>query len=257
MFIFKDEALLTLKHIKHGFFGRQGGVSTGEYQSLNTAFSSHDPHENVVENRRIIRDKLNAQALTGCDQIHSADIINISAGNANKDPMPRADGMVTSDRKIALGIKTADCLPVLAADKNRPVIGAVHAGWRGAFGQIVPNLVKRMTTYGSAVEDIYIAIGPAIHQKSYEVDKAFFDRFVAQHSQNKRFFEPSNNAGHFLFNLPAYTVYWLKHSYPQIGHVGVCQYDTYKNPDMFFSYRRSTHENADDYGRQMSAIALV
>ena len=257
MFIYKDEALLGIKHIRHGFFGRQGGISSGEYDSLNVAFTSTDDKSNVTENRKIITEKLGAQTLSSCDQIHSADIVNISANNALNTPMPRADGMVTSVKNIALGIKTADCLPVLAADRSRPVIGAVHAGWCGAHSQIVGNMIKRMMAHGSAVEDIYVAVGPAIHQKSYEVDAGFLKNFTDQHDQNKRFFEPSNKAGHYMFNLPAYTVYWLKHDYPSIGHVGISQYDTYSNPDKFFSYRRATHENANDYGRQMSAITLV
>ena len=197
MFIYEDEALKSIRHINHGFFGRTGGVSKGLYKSLNTAYSSHDDPENISQNREVIIGKLGAQQLSACQQVHSADIVNISAGNALSEPRPHADGMVTQTPGIALGIQTADCLPILAADKNKPVIGAVHSGWGGAFQGIASHMIKRMVANGANVEDIVVAIGPGIQQASYQVGQEFYDRFIGQHEKNKMFFEPSDKAGAF------------------------------------------------------------
>jgi polyphenol oxidase len=237
-----------LPHVRHAFFTRKGGVSSGIYSSLNCGLGSADDRDAVIENRARVSAHMNA-ALASVYQSHSADVVDVTQVFAER---PKADGMVTQQQNIALGILAADCTPVLFADTQKQIIGACHAGWRGAFGGVADNTVAKMRDAGA--ESIVAAIGPCIRQPSYEVGPDFPDVFIAQDKGNQIFFTPKEN-GHYLFNLPAYITMRLQ----RIGvEVFDCGMDTYSEKDRFFSYRRDvTHEKGSDHGRLISCISLI
>lgn len=257
MFIYEDEALKDIPHIRHGFFGRTGGISDGLFKSLNVGFSSQDDRDNIIHNRGVIKQKLGASKLATTQQVHGADIINIGGQNAEDQPRPQADGMVSQHKNIAIGILTADCVPILAADRTKPVVGAAHSGWGGAFKGVGEHLIKRMIANGAKEKDIVVALGPCIQQNSYEVDQTFYDRFMQASSENTAFFKKGDRAGHYLFNLPSYASRQIQKFFPKLYSVSISSMDTYSLKSKFFSYRRSTHYGDDDYGRQMSAITLI
>ncbi len=257
MYIYEDEALKSVAHIKHGFFGRQGGVSEGLYKSLNVGFSTKDTEENIVHNRAVIRRALDSNGVITVNQVHGADIVNVGSLTVQDASAPQADGMVTQHEKIALGILTADCVPILAVDRHKKIAGAAHSGWGGAFKGIGQHLIKRMIANGAVEKDIIIALGPCIQQKSYEVDESFYQRFIEQSEGNRAFFKEGDRDGHYLFNLPSYISRQIQKDYPRLYAVSVCDEDTYSQSNLFFSYRRSCHNSEDDYGRQISAISLI
>ena len=242
--------------IKHGFFTREGGVSEGLYGALNCGFGSDDNAENVTENRRRVLAGLGAEdgELLTCYQVHSAEVITVTE-TWEREKSPEADAMVTNLPEIALGILTADCTPVLFADVKARVIGAAHAGWRGAFTGVLEATLDAMETLGSSRTNIKAGIGPCIGQNSYEVGPEFFDRFAQASQANADFFVPSTKHGHHMFDLASYVEARLL----KTGIAGIYQtgYDTCQDEALFYSYRRSVLRGEKDYGREISAISLV
>jgi polyphenol oxidase len=243
-----------LKHgkIAHGFFGRTGGVSTGIYASLNCGPGSGDAPASVGENRARVAQHLGAELVT-LYQIHSDKAVNVNAPWGND--RPQADAMATATPDIALGILTADCAPVLFADHQARVIGAAHAGWKGALGGVIESVLAAMENLGANRARIAAAIGPCIAQDSYEVGAEFRDRFADTDSANARFFVPSNKPGHFRFALEGYVAHRLTTA--GVSNIEPLHADTYAREADFFSFRRTTHRGEPDYGRQISAIVLT
>ena len=244
---------ISLGQFPHGFLGRRGGMSVGEMAGLNVGYGSSDDREAIAGNRRLAIEALHPQAeLATVHQIHSAEVV--VAGHAwPQGERPRADGLVTDTPNLLLGILTADCAPVLFADHRAVVVGAAHAGWRGALAGVTDATIEAMEALGARRENIHAAIGPCIAQPSYEVDEAFRARFLAADPDNERFFT-SGAAGKEHFDLEAYVVHRLLAA--GIGEVEALNLDTYADADRFFSYRRATHRGEADYGRQLSAIAI-
>ena len=241
--------------VSHGFFTRQGGVSEGLYASLNCGPGSDDAPAAVAENRARAAAVLgvSADTLVTAYQVHSPDVVRV-AHPWTVDAPPRADGLVTDQPGIALGVLTADCAPVLFADVDAGVIGVAHAGWKGAIGGVLETTVQTMIGLGADPANIRAAIGPTIGPDSYEVGEEFKERFLAEGAHNGAFFRDSSATGHALFNLPGY----IESLLVQIGlaAVEVLGRDTLTDEKTFFSYRRTTLAGGGDYGRQLSAIAL-
>lgn len=242
--------------VAHGFFGRQGGVSTGVYASLNCGYGSSDDAENVRENRaRAARTlETDGERLLTVYQIHSAEAVHVTAPWARGDA-PKADAMATKAPGIALGVLAADCAPVLLADPLAHVVGAAHAGWKGAIGGVVESVVALMERLGARRDRIRAAVGPCIGQAAYEVGPEFRERFVEHASENGACFVPANRAGHWQFDLPRYVAVQL--SALRLGAVDRLDVCTYANEASYFSFRRTTHRNEPDYGRNLSAIVLT
>lgn len=237
----------------HGFLGRIGGISTGIYAGLNVGLGSDDERDSVVENRRRAVDAvLPGAALARVYQFHSSDVVTIVAAGDGEEP-PKGDAMVTDRPGMLLGIVTADCVPVLFADIQAGVVGAAHAGWKGAITGVTDNTISAMEVLGAERSRIVCAIGPCIAQKSYEVDEGFFRCFADDDNANERFFS-DGKPGHYQFDIEGYVAARL--AVAGIGRVECLGEDTYSQPDRFFSYRRSCHLGETGYGRQISLIGL-
>ncbi|QJE73436.1 peptidoglycan editing factor PgeF [Aerophototrophica crusticola] len=249
-------ALNDIPAIRHGFFTREGGVSSGLYDSLNCGFGSGDTPEAVAENRaRAMRFlDLQPEGLVTVYQVHSPTVVTVDKPFAPKDA-PKADAMVTRLPRVALGILTADCAPVLFCDPQAEVIGAAHAGWKGAMGGVVEATVSAMEALGAKADRIVAAVGPHIAHRSYEVGAEFRDRFLAEAPANDYHFVPARRAGHYLFDLGGYVEQRLANAGVQFVHHS--PHDTLAESDRFFSYRRATLNGEKDYGRGLSAIALA
>jgi len=244
---------ISLGQLPHGFLGRRGGMSVGECAGLNVGFGSNDDREAIAGNRRLAVAALLSEAeLATVHQVHSADVV-VATRSWPQDERPRADAMVTDTPNLLLGILTADCAPVLFADHHAVVVGAAHAGWRGALAGVTDATIEAMEKLGARREHIHAAIGPCVAQPSYEVDEAFKARFVEDEADNARFFV-TGPAGKPHFDLESYIVHRLIAA--GIGEVEALNLDTYADADRFFSFRRSTHRGEADYGRQLSAIAI-
>jgi YfiH family protein len=240
--------------LPHGFFARTGGVSEGAFASLNCSLSGRDDPDAVAENRSRAAAWLGARAdaLVGLFQVHSPDVAVLEEP-WGVEARPKADAVVTRRRGLVLGIVTADCAPILFADADAGVIGAAHAGWRGALAGIVGATVAAMERLGARRGRIAAAIGPSIRQTSYEVDDGFRARFLAADLANARFFAPGR-PGHAQFDLAGYCAAALTAA--GVGTVGVVAADTLSEPERFFSYRRATLAGAGPIGHQLSAIGL-
>ncbi|WP_298727076.1 peptidoglycan editing factor PgeF [uncultured Ferrovibrio sp.] len=244
---------LSLAGIPHGFFTRQGGVSTGIYQSLNCGPGSSDDAAAVQENRRRVAATLGASAgLVSLYQVHGRDVVVVDDGY-DLSVRPKADGMVTTRRRIALGILSADCAPVLFADREANVIGACHAGWRGALAGITDATIEAMEKLGARRDRIHAVIGPTIGQASYEVSDPFRAAFLEAEHGNSIFFAPGKREGHWQFDLPGYLMRRLSRAEVAAENLAL---DTCSDAERFFSYRRATLAGEPDYGRQISAIML-
>ena len=244
---------ISLGRMPHGFLGRRGGVSVGECAGLNVGYGSNDDREAIGGNRRLAIAALLPDAeLATVHQVHSAEVV-VADSAWPQDQRPRADGMVTDTPNLLLGILTADCAPVLFADPDAVVVGAAHAGWRGALAGVTDATIEAMEKLGARREHIHAAVGPCIAQPSYEVDDVFRSRFLHADPANERFFvaEP---AGKPHFDLEAYVVHRLIAA--GIDEIEAVNLDTYPDDSRFFSFRRSTHRGEADYGRQLSAIAI-
>jgi polyphenol oxidase len=240
-----------LAGLRHGFFGREGGVSTGVYASLNAGAGSNDDAAAVSENRRRIAASFGAppEMLVGAHQVHSPRAVFVDAPWPGE--RPHADALVTTTPGLALSILTADCAPVLLADARAGVIGAAHAGWKGALGGVLEAVVALMREHGA--RRIVAAIGPCIHQPSYEVGGEFEARFRAADAGFERFFAPGR-ADRSLFDLPGFCTWRLQDLGAAV--IETLPLDTYAHPAKLHSHRRSVHEKLGDYGRNCAVIAL-
>ncbi|MEO5374556.1 MAG: peptidoglycan editing factor PgeF [Alphaproteobacteria bacterium] len=248
-------ALNELTRIRHGFFTREGGTSAGLYASLNCGFGSGDDPASVAANRAQAMAMLNRrpEALVTVRQEHTARAVTVDAPWSHADA-PVADAMVTTRPGIVLGILTADCAPVLLADPRAGVIGAAHAGWKGAIGGIIDATVAAMVVLGARPENIVAAVGPCIAQRSYEVGPGFPAPFLAEDGGNVAFFAPSRREEHHMFDLVGYVVWRIARR--GVGTVVRTPCDTMREEGRFFSYRRATLRGESDYGRGLSAIVL-
>jgi hypothetical protein len=244
-----------LEGVSHGFFTRRGGVSTGVYATLNGGVGSQDDPAAVAENRARMAGflKVAPERFLVPYQIHSADARAVSAPWA-PDARPRCDGLVTATPGLGLGVTGADCGVLLMADDRAGVIGAAHAGWKGALTGMVEALVAAMEVLGARRADIGGALGPTIGPLSYEVGPEFHQRFVAESADYARFFTTSARAGHYMFDLPG--LIGLRVERAGIGRFDNLRLDTYADEARFFSYRRATHRDEPDYGRLVAGIAL-
>ena len=248
-------SLSALAGIRHAFFTRDGGVSDGIYASLNGGVGSDDAPAKVAENRSRMAAALGVapEHLLTAYQIHSPDVVTIERP-WEPQARPRADAIVTRAAGLAIGVTTADCGPVLFADATAGVIGAAHAGWRGAATGVLEATIAAMERCGADRGRIVAALGPMIRQPNYEVGPEFVARFKADDAANERFFQPSSRPGHALFDLPGYIAARLAAAgIRRVEDLGHC---TYADAGRFFSYRRSTHRQEPDYGRHINAIAL-
>lgn len=241
-----------LDGIAHGFLGRRGGVSTGVGAGLDLGRNQPDQAA-LAENRaRVVAAVAPGATLVSCYQVHSVDVVTVSAPVADAD-RAHADAMVTATPGLLLGILTADCAPVLFADRDAGVVGAAHAGWKGALAGVTDATIAAMESLGADRARIVAAVGPCIARASYEVDTAFRDRFLRDAPDTDRFFA-DGKPGHAWFDLEAYVAHRL--AIVGIARVEALGEDTYGQPDRFFSYRRATHRGEPDYGRQISGIAM-
>jgi YfiH family protein len=248
-------ALSALSGIRHAFFTRHGGVSDGIYASLNGGIGSNDEPGHVAENRARMAAALGVRPghLLTAYQTHSVDVTIVDDA-WTLHQRPRADALVTRRPGLAIAVTTADCGPVLLADERACVVGAAHAGWRGAAHGVLEATIAAMEDCGADRERIVAALGPMIRQSSYEVGPEFVAAFRTRDVTNERFFAPTSRAGHALFDLADYIAMRLAAAgVRQIEDLGHC---TYSDPARFFSYRRSTHRGESDYGRHINAIAL-
>jgi YfiH family protein len=248
-----EAPMLALPGIRHAFFTRSGGVSSGLYAGLNTGIGSRDLRENVLENRRRVASYLGAHCIVTPYQVHGTDTVVVeTAWPAGKGP--KADAVVTKRPGIAVGVGTADCGPVLLADAKARIVGAAHAGWKGALAGVLESAVDAMERMGADRVRMAAVLGPTISPDAYEVGPEFAARFEQAHADNVRFFRPSERPGHAYFDLPAYVISRLKRAgVADVHHVGFC---TYQDEKRFYSFRRATHRGEADYGRLLSAIAL-
>ena len=248
--------LAPLANVRHAFFTRSGGVSPGVYASLNGGVGSNDRPENVAENRARMAAILGvspARLLTAY-QIHSSDVV-VAEEPWTRDTRPRADAIVTRVPRLAIGVSTADCGPLLLADGDARVIGAAHAGWRGALTGVIEATVTAMERLGANRKTMAAALGPTIRQPNYEVGPEFVERFLSADAANARFFAASQKSVHAMFDLAGYIGARVRRAgITQFEDLGLC---TYAEPDRFFSYRRTTHNDETDYGRHINAIALA
>lgn len=248
--IITSEALSSLRH---GFFTRRGGASSGIFAGLNCGPGSSDQSDSVRLNLSRVADAMAvaAQALVTVHQVHSADVVTINAPITESD-RPRADAVVTATPGLALAILTADCQPVLFADPEAGVAGAAHAGWRGALDGVLEQTIDAMVTLGAARERISAVIGPCISQRNYEVGQDFLERFLDEDQDHMRFFV-DGESGRYQFDLPGFGLARLRAAGVDAHWTGHC---TYADPAAFYSYRRSCHEEQADYGRLISVIRL-
>ena len=253
---FTADCLSIMPGIRHGFFTRQGGVSAGIYRSLNCGAGSNDDRVSVSQNRGRV-----AQHLGSTDgdvvtlyQVHSPDALIVDKPEA-RDDLPKADALVTRTRGLAIGVLTADCTPVLFADPRAKVVGAAHAGWRGALTGVIEATVAKMLALGASKRDIRAAVGPCISQKAYEVGPEFEAEFLSQDKSLSRFFirKPGQPKPHF--DLPGFVQDRLKAL--DLAAVEMTAHCTFGNESLFYSYRRSQHRREPDYGRQISAIVVA
>ena len=244
---------ISLGQLPHGFLGRRGGISVGVCAGLNVGFGSNDDREAIEGNRRLaIAALLQEAGLATVHQVHSAEVV-VADRAWPQGERPRADAMVTDTPNLLLGILTADCAPVLFADHHAVVVGAAHAGWRGALAGVTDATIAAMERLGARRDNIHAAVGPCIALPSYEVDEAFRRRLLEHDPENARFFvEADGSKPHF--DLEAYVVHRLIAA--GIAEVEALNLDTYADADRFFSYRRATHLGEADYGRQLSAIGI-
>jgi YfiH family protein len=252
--------LLTSEQAQHGFFTRAGGVSHGIYSGLNIGLGSNDERPNVQENRKRVAGWF-AQpvaSLTTVYQVHSPDVLVVESASQASDSVsqenrPKADALVTNSPGIILGVLTADCGPVLFLDPENRVAGAAHAGWKGALYGVLENTIDAMVQLGANRTNIVAVLGPSISAANYEVGPEFVERFMDYDTTYERYFSPSAKTSHAMFDLPALTVDRLREAGIRADATGHC---TYADEALFFSYRRTTHRQEPDYGRQISAIML-
>ena len=242
-----------LTDIRHGFFTRRGGASSGVFEGLNCGYGSSDQTEVVAINRDRVAEAMEVDAdnLVTVHQVHSADVITVTDADTVGDT--KADAMVTATPGLCLAILTADCQPVLFADGDAGVIGGAHAGWKGAINGVLEATIDAMVALGATRENIRAAIGPSISQTAYEVGPEFFETFLDEDPENARFFA-GGNADRMHFDLPAFGLHRIRAA--GVRDAEWIRHCTYSDPDRFYSYRRSVHAQEADYGRLISTIRL-
>jgi YfiH family protein len=242
-----------LHRIRHGFFTRRGGASSGVFDGLNCGPGSSDQSDVVAINRLRVAEAMDVapEALITVNQVHSADVLHVE--QVISAERPKVDAMVTRTHGLALSVLTADCQPVLFADPGAGVIGAAHAGWKGALNGVLEATLDAMEDLGADRRDITAVIGPTISQRAYEVGPEFLDAFLDTDTENARFFADGAD-GRYQFDLPGYGLHRLRRA--GIGHAEWTRHCTYSDPDRFYSYRRSFHRKEADYGRLISSIRL-
>jgi YfiH family protein len=246
--------LSAIPGIRHAFFTREGGVSDGVYDSLNGGLGSNDEPARVAENRRRMAEQLGVAPshLLSVHQIHSPDAV-VATGPWDGPVRPKADAIVTRNEGLAIGVTTADCGPILFVDPKARVIGAAHAGWKGALTGVLESTIDAMEKLGADRSGMVAAIGPLIRQPSYEVGHEFVERFIEADAENALFFLPAERNGHAMFDLAGFIRMRLENAgVLMIDDLGI---DTYAD-ERFYSYRRSVHRREPDYGRLVHAIAL-
>jgi YfiH family protein len=248
--------LKSARSLRHGFFTRQGGHSSGHFASLNCGFGSGDDKPTVARNRAAVGEQIGVSAgnLLTIWQWHSPDVVVAEAPWDVLAP-PKGDAIVTTQPGLAIGVLTADCAPILFADDEAGVIGAAHAGWKGALAGVSDATIAAMEEKGARRERITAIIGPTISQKAYEVGPDFATQFLADDPDNADFFTPSARLRHQMFDLPSYLERRMRRQgVGRVMDMGLC---TYSDEARFYSFRRATHRNEKDYGRQISAIVLT
>ena len=250
----RSKKLKKLNGINHGFFNRKGGKSKGIYRSLNCGTGSKDKKINVNQNLKIVKKKFfkNSKEIFLLHQLHSNKFIYINKNYKIQKKKIKADAIITNQKKLPIGILTADCVPILIFDDISKIAAAIHAGWRGAFKGIISKVINFMLRQGCKRKNIYVAIGPSISQKDYNVKEDFFKRFIKKDKKNKIFFK--KRKGFIYFNLPKYVKSQLKSlKITNIDHINI---NTFDNKNNFFSARRSLRLKHDDYGRNISIIMI-
>ena len=250
----KSKKLSKFQQINHGFFDKKGGKSTGIYKSLNCGIGSSDSKKNVLNNLKVVCKKINCSSknLILLNQIHSNKFYFINKNYKFKKKKLNGDALITNVKKIALGVIVADCVPVLIYDKNLKIISAIHAGWKGAYKEIIKKVVKFLIKKGSNTKNLVAVIGPSISEKSYEVQKDFKDKFLKKDKQSKFFFKIRKNKTYFGLNK--YVYYHLKKL--GIKNLEIIKKNTFDPKNNFFSARRSIQNKENDYGRNISVIMI-
>jgi YfiH family protein len=251
--LIKSKKISKFKIIKYGFFNRRGGTSKGLYKSLNCGLGSHDKKINVINNLKIVCKKIGVtyKKLVLLNQMHSNKFYFIKKGH-NFNKKIKADSLITNVKNIAIGVLTADCVPILIYDKDKDIISAIHAGWKGAYRGIINNTINFFIKNGSNVKNLIAIIGPCISEKNYEVKKNFQDKFIKKNVINKKFFKTTRNKTYFCLN---------KYVYSQLRSLGiknlqVINKDTFDTKNNFFSARRALKNKENDYGRNISIIMI-
>jgi YfiH family protein len=239
--------------VKHGYFTRAGGVSEGIYRGLNVGLGSNDERARVEENRARVSAWFGAepQKLATVHQVHSPDTVIVDG--SYDGTRATADALVTATPGLVIGVLSADCGPVLFADAEAGVVGAAHAGWKGALGGVLESTIDAMISLGARRERIIASLGPSISRRNYEVGSEFVERFLEKDPSYQMFFSPSPREGHAMFDLPGLTIKRLAEAGVTAENLDIC---TYADEERFFSYRRTTHRSEPDYGRQISAISI-
>ena len=250
----KSKKLTKFQEIKHGFFNKKGGKSEGIYKSLNCGIYSSDTKKNVRSNLKIVCKKINCSSrkLILLNQIHSNKFHFIGKNFKFKKKKLKGDALITNVKNIAIGVLTADCVPVLIYDKNLKIISAIHAGWKGAYIGIIKKVIKFLLKSGSNSKDLIAVIGPGISQKNYEIQKEFKDKFLKKDKQNKIFFKLIKNKTYFSLNK--YIYYELKKL--SVNNIEIINKNTFDPRNNFFSARRSIKKKENDYGRNISVIMI-
>jgi YfiH family protein len=254
--LLQSSSLKTMPSMRHAFFTREGGVSPAPYASLNGGLGSQDSIDNVRENRARMAVALGVRLdhMVTAYQIHSPEVV-VAQTPWTREAAPRADAIITRVPGLAVGVTTADCGPVLFADAQAGVVGAAHAGWKGALTGVLEATLAAMERLGADRARVVSALGPMIRQANYEVGGEFVQRFTGADPANEAFFAPAGREGHARFDLPGYIAARLARAgVTEIDDLGHC---TYADPQRFFSYRRMTHRGEADYGRHVNAIVLT
>lgn len=252
---FHSEKIISCPHVKHAFFSRQGGASTGLLSSLNFSLSKGDTQEAVYENRERIAAYYGdpSRLPLSAKQVHGRDVLVVEKPFDYFTP-PEVDGLITKTPHLVIGVQTADCIPLLLFEPRERIAGAIHVGWKGAYLGIIREAISKMVELGARRESILASIGPCIHQESYEVDQVFFDKFMEQDKTAEIFFESSNQPQHYLFDLPGFAKMQLRQE-------GILSFDqvpvnTYTSPELFYSCRRAFHKGDATYGCTLATIMI-